>query len=107
MVLNSDVIVVGVVKNAASRAAVPEHPRVDTLYTVEVERFLRGRGPRTVQIVEPAGAADGIAFVEEGRPRLFAGNRYILFLGSSRESLSSADRWKYAFQIVDPLKLSC
>lgn len=109
MVLVSDVIVVGKVSKVSKVCTTPRDVEPlgkvwlfnNTIYAIEVERFLKGTGPQTLKVNYMGGEVQGVRFIMQDVPHPEVGQRYLLFLRRTADHIPAARKRGYFIYGVD------
>jgi hypothetical protein len=76
---SSDAVVHGTVKKTESRWS-GDHQRIVTEVSIDVSEFLKGKGARTVVVLQPGGEVGGIGQKISGLASFAEGEEVVLFL---------------------------
>ncbi len=78
----SSLVIQGRVISAESRWEDERRQSIYTVLTIEVEQYVKGSGPKAIQVKQLGGAMEDIALEVSGSPRLGEGDEVLLFLQS-------------------------
>jgi hypothetical protein len=94
---SSDAVVQGTVKKTESRWS-GDHKRIVTEVSIEVSEFLKGKGSKTVMVLQPGGEVGGIGQRVSGLASFAEGEEVLLFLerqGAEKYRVSGMAQGKY------------
>jgi len=94
---SSDAVVHGTVKKTESRWS-GDHQRIITEVSIDVSEFVKGRGAKTVVVVQPGGEVGGIGQKISGLASFAEGEEVVLFLersGAEKYRVAGMAQGKY------------
>jgi len=87
MISKSTVIVRGTITNSSASYS-SSGPVIYTHYTVQVSEWLKGLGPKSVDVVVPGGVVNNRRQSFSGAPTFNSGDEYVFFLWTSKAGLT-------------------
>ncbi len=94
---SSDAVVHGTVKKTESRWS-GDHQRIVTEVSIDVSEFIKGRGAKTVVVLQPGGEVGGIGQKISGLASFAEGEEVVLFLerqGAQKYRVAGMAQGKY------------